>query len=49
MRVTGIGVRSAEELISDSVAIRHKMIWLLLGQGSKQQRYVLRTLLAVMA
>lgn len=49
MRVTGLWVRSAEAHISGSVVIKHKMIWLLLGQGSKQQRYVLRTLLAVMA
>lgn len=49
MRVTDLWVRSAEAHISGSAAIKHKMIWLLLGQGSKQQRYVLRTLLAVMA
>lgn len=49
MRVTDPWVRSAGADISGSVAIKHKLIWLLLGQGSKQQRYVLRTLLAVMA
>lgn len=49
MCVTGLWVRSAEADISGSVAIRQKLIWLLLGQDAKQQRYVLRTLLAVMA
>lgn len=47
--MTDLWVRSAEAHISGSAAIKHKLIWLLLGQGSKQQRYVLRTLLAVMA
>lgn len=48
MRVTDLWVRSAEALISGLVEIRQKMRRLLLGSDPKQQRYVMRTWLAVM-
>lgn len=48
MRVTDLWVRSAEALISGLVEIRQKMRRLLLGNDSKQQRYVMRTCLAVL-